>query len=146
MMRMCIIFSVLLLLAATGASAQEGQTKIKTATAPSTSPASGEQMYKAYCAVCHGADGKGNGPAVPALKVPVPDLTTLAQRHDGKYPGNYVESVLNFGTTTHAAHGSQDMPIWGPIFNAMGPGQVMSSKTTMRIDNLNRYIGTLQVK
>ena len=103
-------------------------------------------MYKAYCAVCHGTDGKGNGPAVPALKASVPDLTTLAQRHGGKYPANYVESVLRFGTDTHAAHGSQDMPIWGPVFDAMNPNQSMSNKTTMRIDNLASYIGTLQVK
>ncbi len=103
-------------------------------------------MFKAYCASCHGADGKGNGPAVPALKGPVPDLTTLAQRHGGKYPGTYVESVLKFGTDTHAAHGSQDMPIWGPVFNALNPNQVMSSTTQLRIDNLAHYIGTLQVK
>ena len=62
-----------------------------------TSPVSGEQMFNAYCAVCHGKDGKGNGPAATALKTPPPDLSTLAQSHGGKYPATYVQSVLMFG-------------------------------------------------
>ncbi|MBZ5572099.1 MAG: cytochrome c [Acidobacteriia bacterium] len=48
------------------------------------SPASGQQMYSAYCAVCHGNDGKGGGPAAEALKVPPPDLTVLARKNGGK--------------------------------------------------------------
>jgi mono/diheme cytochrome c family protein len=40
----------------------------------------GRENFTAYCAVCHGVDGRGNGPAAPAMKVPVPDLTTLAAR------------------------------------------------------------------
>jgi len=145
-MRAWVILPVLLFLTVVVVRAQETQTQIKKVPAPSTSPASGEQMFKAYCASCHGADGKGNGPAVPALKVAVPDLTTLAQGHGGKYPETYVESVLKFGTGTHAAHGSQDMPIWGPVFNSMNPNQVMSSTSQLRITNLAHYIGTLQVK
>jgi mono/diheme cytochrome c family protein len=27
-----------------------------------TSPTSGKDMFKEYCAVCHGQDGKGGGP------------------------------------------------------------------------------------
>lgn len=50
------------------------------------SPASGPEMYKAYCAVCHGMTGKGNGPAAEALKVPPSDLTTLAKKKWRKVP------------------------------------------------------------
>ena len=52
-----------------------------------TSPASGGEMYKTYCAVCHGTDGKGGGPAASALKVPPTDLTQLSKKNGGKYPG-----------------------------------------------------------
>lgn len=31
-----------------------------------TSSTSGKEMFNTYCAVCHGLDGKGNGPATPA--------------------------------------------------------------------------------
>ena len=51
-----------------------------------TSPASAQEMYTAYCAVCHGKDGKGNGPAAEALKVPPPDLTILARKNENNYP------------------------------------------------------------
>jgi hypothetical protein len=40
-----------------------------------TNAASGQEMYTNYCAVCHGTDGKGGGPA-SALKAPA-DPTTL---------------------------------------------------------------------
>ena len=43
------------------------------------SPASGKEMYMSYCAVCHGTDGKGGGPAASALKVPPTDLTLLSE-------------------------------------------------------------------
>jgi mono/diheme cytochrome c family protein len=45
------------------ASAQEPKKEIKHVPITATSPASGQEMYKTYCAVCHGTDAKGNGPA-----------------------------------------------------------------------------------
>ena len=47
---------------------------------------SGKEMFASYCAVCHGTDGKGNGPAASAMKTPPADLTLLAQKNGGKYP------------------------------------------------------------
>jgi len=140
--RVGAILLALLVSTATVAMSQEGQTTIKKVPAPATSAASGEKMYISYCAVCHGTDGKGNGPAAPALKDPVPDLTTLAQRNGGKYPADHVASVLRFGTGGLIAHGSKDMPIWGPLFSSMGS----SSTEALRISNLTHYLQTLQVK
>ena len=51
-----------------------------------TSPVSGKEMYTNYCAVCHGTEGKGNGPAAEALKTPPSDLTVLSKKNGGKYP------------------------------------------------------------
>jgi len=31
-----------------------------------TTPTDGKQMFSSYCAPCHGADGKGHGPAAAA--------------------------------------------------------------------------------
>jgi cytochrome c553 len=35
------------------------------------------EMFKAYCAACHGDSAKGDGPATPTLKSPPSDLTIL---------------------------------------------------------------------
>jgi mono/diheme cytochrome c family protein len=127
--------------------AQEKQ--IKEAPIQQTSPASGAEMYEAYCAVCHGKTGEGNGPAAAALKVPPADLTLLAKKNHGKYPMDHVMSILRFGIHEPTAHGTSQMPIWGPLFSSLHPSSMRgthSPEVTMRITNLARYIGTLQKK
>ena len=82
----------------------------------------GRDLFEFYCATCHGRDGKGGGPAVPALKVPPPDLTTIATQNGGTFPTARVESfVTGDQDRLTPAHGSKDMPVWGPIFRALDP-------------------------
>jgi mono/diheme cytochrome c family protein len=100
-------------------------------------------MYKSYCAVCHGTDGKGNGPAADALKVPPTDLTTLAAKNGGKYPALKVSAVIS-GEEALPAHGSKDMPIWGHLFRSISGGH--QSEVQQRVTNLNQYIESLQKK
>jgi mono/diheme cytochrome c family protein len=145
-MRAGAIFLACLVSAFTTLTSQETQTQIKNASAPTASATSGQQIYMTYCAVCHGTDGKGGGPATPALKDQVPDLTTLALRHSGKYPATYVSSILRFGVQGNPAHGSPDMPIWGSIFRDMGTTRKDKSSETTEIANLNHYLESLQVK
>jgi len=104
-----------------------------------TSPVSGKEMFATYCAVCHGADAKGGGPAAAALKNRPTDLTQLAARNRGKYPELLVVSTLSGREVD--AHGSQDMPIWGDLFRSLG-----SDMVHMRIGNLTSYIGSIQAK
>jgi mono/diheme cytochrome c family protein len=108
-----------------------------------TSAASGSEMYKSYCAACHGTDGKGNGPAATALKVPPTDLTVLAQKNGGKYPAMRVTAILR-GEEMLAAHGSKDMPIWGHLFWTISGGH--AAEVQQRIANLNQYLESLQKK
>ena len=121
-------------------SAQQGG--VKTGPITQTNPASGEEMFKSYCAVCHGVDAKGKGPAASELKTAMPDLTTMSKRHEGKYPSDYVMQVLQNGPATAKAHGSKEMPVWGPLFSALN-NQGMA---TQRIFNLNKYLEGLQAK
>ncbi len=119
------------------------QTKIKKVPAPQTSPASGKEMYTAYCASCHGPHAKGDGPAAGALKVPPADLTALAEKNNGKFPGNHVAAVLS-GHEEVTAHGSKDMPVWGPVFLRVSHGHV--TEVQQRVSNLTQYIESLQGK
>lgn len=108
-----------------------------------TSPTDGKQMYTSYCAPCHGVDGRGHGPAAGALKTPPTDLTTLAKANHGKYPDTHIVSVVRFGVEEHA-HGSAQMPVWGPIFGTMS--KTNPQEKELRTANLARYLETLQVK
>jgi mono/diheme cytochrome c family protein len=102
---------------------------------------SGAVMYKQYCATCHGAQAKGDGPLGSFLKVPPPDLTKLAQRHAGQFPYEYVTKILEFGPGA-TAHGSSDMPTWGPIFEYFDKQN--QKAVQKRIKNLCDYLATLQ--
>jgi mono/diheme cytochrome c family protein len=132
-----IIACTLLIFSFVLGAAQERQT------ARSPSPESGSETYKEYCAVCHGKTGKGDGPAASALKVRPPDLTVLARRHGGKFPDTYVSSVLRNGVNM-SAHGTAEMPIWGPLFLAIDSH--FQSQVNLRITNLTNYIRSLQTK
>jgi len=104
---------------------------------------SGKDMFNSYCAVCHGTDAKGAGPAASAMKTNPVDLTALAKKSGGKYPASHVAAVLR-GQAITASHGSQDMPIWGPLFSSISQGH--EAQVQQRIANLVDYIGTLQTK
>ena len=107
------------------------------------SPISGKEMFNSYCAVCHGKDGKGGGPAASAMKTPPTDITALAKNSGGKYPAQHVAAVIR-GQATTASHGSQDMPVWGPLFSSISQGH--EAQVQQRITNLVDYVGTLQAK
>jgi mono/diheme cytochrome c family protein len=102
----------------------------------------GPDLYRLYCATCHGRDGTGNGPAAAALKVPPPDLTLLARRRNGVFPSRDVEAIIRGGTVV-AAHGSDAMPVWGPIFYALDPSD---ARVKARISALVAHIASIQQK
>lgn len=108
-----------------------------------TSPASGVEMFREYCAVCHGLDAKGGGPAAPALNKTPANLTELTARNKGKFPELKVYSTIQ-GDAEMPAHGSRDMPIWGTVFQSMSRGS--AGEAQMRISNLITYVKSLQVE
>ena len=106
------VFSLAVLFLGLAVFGESQQKEIKYVPVRPTSPASAQEMYTAYCAVCHGIDAKGRGPAADALKVPPSDLTTLAKRNGGKYPSDHVTNAIQ-GNLYVPAHGSREMPVWG---------------------------------
>jgi mono/diheme cytochrome c family protein len=122
---------------------QDAPAKIKKVTAAYTPPASGVEMFKTYCASCHGVDGTGTGPAASALKKAPANLTLLAQNHKGKFPKLEVIQFIK-GDAAPAAHGSRDMPMWGEVFKSFGPAQ--DQIVELRVKNLAEYIEGMQKK
>ena len=101
----------------------------------------GPAVFQAYCAVCHGKNAKGGGPAASVLKTKPPDLTRMSRRNGGIFPFELVQKIISGDGRVIRAHGSREMPVWGPIFDEISwdgvPGAV-------RIYNLTRYIQSLQ--
>jgi mono/diheme cytochrome c family protein len=114
---------------------------LKRTTAVPISSVVGKDTFTQYCAVCHGKDGKGSGPAAPALKVPPIDLTRLSQNNGGKFDGVKVEGQILGKSKVPPAHGSPEMPIWGPIFRAMSSD---TGAEAIRLHNLVDYLKELQ--
>jgi mono/diheme cytochrome c family protein len=104
----------------------------------------GRDLFDFYCASCHGRDGKGAGPVVSALRLPPPDLTTIAARNGGTFPRARMEAfVTGDQDRLPRAHGSKDMPVWGPIFRGLDPDDTMNK---VRVANVLGYIESIQVK
>ena len=139
--RMAVLLAISLLVAGT-LSAQTAK-EIKKVPLSPTSPASGVEMFRTYCAVCHGVNGKGGGPAADALKKAPADLTQLAVRNNGKYPDDRVAHAIT-GDAEIGAHGSRDMPVWGDLFKSLNGGTI--DLVRLRVVNLTDYIKSIQAK
>jgi mono/diheme cytochrome c family protein len=143
-MRNSTTFGILALLCVGVAIEAHSHPAVDQSQLPTTYVPSGGTIYKEHCAACHGPDAKGDGPYAPLLKVPPANLTTLAKRHDGKFPEEYVSDILRFGARPSILHGSADMPTWGPIFQYIDKSN--QAAVQQRIKNLCEYLALLQEK
>ena len=138
MARMFIVALALALAPAIGwAQTDKPAPTLKKEAVKPTSSADGAQMFMSYCSPCHGKSGRGDGPAAPALKNKPADLTQLKKNHGGNYSMKAFEEKIN-GMAMSSAHGTTEMPIWGPIFREI------SGSPEMRIYNLKTYLDAMQ--
>lgn len=107
----------------------------------------GQRLYNDICAACHGLDGTGDGPMVPALSVLPPDLTQLSASNDGVFPTTKVVFQID-GRDPMIAHGGP-MPIFGPYLDGVGSAALKAADgtpilTSPAIADLVAYLQTLQ--
>jgi len=141
-LRSIVLLSFFVALVSIAASAQ---TTIKRTTVSPTSAADGKEMFTTYCAVCHGQDAKGDGPAAAALKKTPANLTTLTARNNGKFPELKVYQTIH-GDVDMPSHGSRDMPMWGTLFGSLNANASTSGVVQLRISNLTEYVKSLQAQ
>ncbi len=104
----------------------------------------GGEIFRTYCATCHGPSGRGDGPLAPAMRRKPADLTEVAKRNGGEYPSELVFRTID-GKTPVLGHGGPDMPVWGDAFaRSRDGGDAATVKE--RINALVDFIRTLQVK
>jgi mono/diheme cytochrome c family protein len=105
---------------------------------------SGADLYHRFCASCHGADGRGDGPVSASLAVEVPDLTLLTRRARGVYPRDQLERIVD-GRHILGAHGTRTMPVWGEALGRLEIGNPDAERVTRTvIDRIVDHLATLQ--
>jgi len=104
----------------------------------------GSDVFAFYCASCHGRNGSGDGPVSQSLKVTPPDLRLLTRDNGGEFPRSRVAAFVTQGASVSApAHGTTEMPVWGPVFRGLGDSDALAR---VRIANLVEYLETIQRK
>ena len=101
----------------------------------------GRDSFNLYCASCHGPSGRGDGPIASALRTRPADLTVLARRNRGTFPRDRVTAFVDGSSRALPAHGTTDMPVWGPIFHAL---DASDARALVRLINLVAYVESLQ--
>jgi mono/diheme cytochrome c family protein len=116
--------------AAAAAQAQQRQTSFP-----------GKSLFSTYCASCHGATAKGDGPFAASLRKRPSDLTQLAKLNAGTFPAEAVAKSID-GREMAVAHGA-DMPVWGDAFSRTREDSDPES-VRLKIKSIVQYIESLQ--
>jgi mono/diheme cytochrome c family protein len=128
------VFALAVVLAASGAACVDEEAR----------EVAGGDLYLRYCASCHGADAKGNGPVAGVLKRPPADLTTLAKRSGGRFDEAAVLAAID-GRRLVAEHGAREMPVWGAVFEEEHEGEAFQAYTgLLQARALTDYLRSIQ--
>jgi mono/diheme cytochrome c family protein len=101
---------------------------------------SGADLFRTFCAGCHGTSGRGDGALGAQLKREPPDLTRLQVRNRGAFPAGLLRRIIDGREI--AAHGNRTMPVWGDVFTRQqGAGQ---DAPAARVDALVTYLLSIQ--
>jgi mono/diheme cytochrome c family protein len=112
---------------------------------PSVNPiADGSYLFRTYCAACHGASARGDGPLAASLRRKPPNLTEISRRHNNVYPGDLVFQIID-GRQKVPGHGGPDMPVWGDAFQRSLEGG-SDQAVRARIQALVTFLESIQTR
>ncbi len=77
--------------------------------APPVTGSSARALYDAHCAICHGPDGKGDGPGARVIGQTMPDFTDAAAM--GRVNDRFLFEIIKKGSSQFGR--SNAMPSWG---------------------------------
>jgi len=143
-----VLFGAIIFIIVAGTTFGQGEVKQAPLTWQQAALTDGEELYVELCAVCHGDDGMGGGPAASALKYPVPDLTRLAANNDGEFPREEVQASIA-GKSRPDSHLTVNMPNWEEMFEEVRRDRKMFHREALarqRIYNLTEYLSSIQTK
>jgi len=70
-----------------------------------------------------------------------PDLTSIVPRHNGVFPRGEIRAFIANGSPDLPAHGSSEMPVWGPTFHALDSSDRAAD---VRLANIVEYLKSIQ--
>lgn len=103
---------------------------------------SGRDLFRRYCASCHGTSGIGDGPLASSLRRKPANLQQIAKRNGGEYPSELVYRVID-GRQPVRGHGGPDMPVWGDAF-ARTTDATDEASVKRKIEALVAYLRSIQ--
>lgn len=112
---------------------------------PAATAQAGSAWFGAYCASCHGASARGDGPVADALDPRPADLTAIASRNGGRFDAEAVAAYID-GRTWIEPHGSSAMPVWGRPIDDRNE-RILDTETLLTpaaIYQIVEYLRTLQ--
>jgi mono/diheme cytochrome c family protein len=114
-MRHSLLFAVLSSLALAYAGCATEAAAPAAPSTPESRADAGAEIFRRYCASCHGVSAQGDGEVAVTLRVRPADLTRIAVRR-GRFDAPAIAAYVD-GRTRVAAHGPPDMPVWGRRFD-----------------------------
>lgn len=104
----------------------------------------GGEIFRTYCASCHGTSARGDGPLASAMNRKPANLTEIAKRNGGVYPSELVFKIID-GRQPVRGHGGPDMPVWGDVFQkSRDAGDAERVKAV--IQSLVDFLGSIQLR
>jgi nucleotide-binding universal stress UspA family protein/mono/diheme cytochrome c family protein len=104
----------------------------------------GGELYRTYCASCHGTAARGDGPLASMMIRKPADLTEIAKRNGGLFPSELVFRTID-GQQPIRGHGGPDMPVWGDAFNRSREGG-SPEKVKQLIQSLVDFLEAIQTR
>jgi mono/diheme cytochrome c family protein len=101
----------------------------------------GSDLFRTYCASCHGVTGQGNGPLADALRRRPSDLTQIAAGNGGVFPSARVHRIVDGRDVV--SHGDPEMPVWGDAFKTSRDG-FSEASVKARIAAIVQYLESIQ--
>ena len=104
----------------------------------------GREVFRTYCASCHGETARGDGPLASSMRRKPANLTEIAKRNGGQYPADLVFRTID-GQQPVRGHGGPDMPVWGDVFTrSRDAGDAERVKAV--IQSLVEYLDSIQLR
>lgn len=104
----------------------------------------GREVFRTYCASCHGTNALGDGPLASAMTRKPANLTEIAKRNGGQFPTEMVFKTID-GRQPVRGHGGPDMPVWGDVFTRTRDAGD-AERVKLVIQSLVRFLDSIQLR